>query len=106
VGLVVIDVAWTKQKHILPAAMRMLASDGNVISLIKPHYEAEAKKLMKGVLPEGMVDAVVGAVVAEMNAFGFKVRGTIRSPIVGAKGNVEVLAHLMPPIQALGDSPA
>src|SRR5688572_28460040 len=32
--IVTIDVAWTKQQHILPAAHRMLTSDGHVISLI------------------------------------------------------------------------
>src|SRR6478752_1732141 len=32
--LVTIDVAWTKQKHILPAARHMLRDDGICISLI------------------------------------------------------------------------
>src|SRR6187397_2739767 len=39
VALVTIDVAWTKQRHILPAARRMVADDGDVVTLIKPHYE-------------------------------------------------------------------
>src|SRR6266568_6949275 len=37
VALVTIDVAWTKQRNILPAARRILASDGTVVTLIKPH---------------------------------------------------------------------
>src|SRR3954470_23099800 len=40
VKLVTIDVAWTKQKIILPAAMRLLEPCGDVVTLIKPHYEA------------------------------------------------------------------
>src|SRR5688500_20011582 len=36
VSVVTIDVAWTKQRHILPAARRMIAPGGNVVSLIKP----------------------------------------------------------------------
>src|SRR5437773_5100228 len=50
VDLVTIDVAWTKQRIILPAAARALSSTGAVVTLIKPHYEAEPKMLRGGVL--------------------------------------------------------
>src|SRR5205814_558828 len=50
VGVVTIDVAWTRQKHILPPARRMLAADGWVVTLIKPHYEADPAQLRKGIL--------------------------------------------------------
>src|SRR5437016_12661481 len=33
VDLVTVDVAWTKQRHILPAAARIMKQDGRVISL-------------------------------------------------------------------------
>src|SRR5947207_2315532 len=52
VEIVTIDVAWTKQKHILPAAARLLAPGGAIVSLIKPHYEAPAVLLRRGVLPD------------------------------------------------------
>src|SRR6476620_12477068 len=58
VSLVTIDVAWTRQRNILPAARRILTAGGTVITLIEPHYEAAAAKLVKGVLPEGEVDGV------------------------------------------------
>src|SRR5437773_618782 len=51
VAIVTIDVAWTKQRHILPAARRMLRDDGAIITLIKPHYEADPTLLRKGILP-------------------------------------------------------
>jgi 23S rRNA (cytidine1920-2'-O)/16S rRNA (cytidine1409-2'-O)-methyltransferase len=89
-------VAWTKQRHILPAARRMLADDGAVVTLIKPHYEADAALLRKGILPEEAVDEVVRRVEIDVNAAGFTVIGTVRSPIKGAKGNAEVLAYLKP----------
>src|SRR5215207_2113878 len=66
VGVVTIDVAWTRQRHILPAARRLVAPDGFVITLIKPHYEADPSQLLKGVLPEGDVDGVVNAVRADV----------------------------------------
>jgi 23S rRNA (cytidine1920-2'-O)/16S rRNA (cytidine1409-2'-O)-methyltransferase len=94
VGLVTIDVAWTRQRNILPAARRILAPGGTVITLIKPHYEADAALLVKGVLPEAEVDGVVTSVERDICAAGFDVAATVRSPIVGAQGNVEVLAML------------
>ncbi|MEN7982160.1 MAG: SAM-dependent methyltransferase [Nanoarchaeota archaeon] len=34
-----IDVGWTKQKLIIPNAIKNLKPNGKIISLIKPHYE-------------------------------------------------------------------
>ena len=96
VRVVTIDVAWTKQRHILPAARRLVAHDGFVVTLIKPHYEADPSMLTKGVLPEENVEGVVHAVSADVAAAGFSLLGTVRSPIKGAKGNAEVLAELRP----------
>jgi len=96
VAVVTIDVAWTKQRHILPAARRMLADGGDAVTLIKPHYEAEPVLLRGGVLPEDEVDRVVQAVAKEIGVAGLRLQSIVRSPIKGAKGNVEVLAWLKP----------
>ena len=97
VDLVTIDVAWTKQRLILPSAKRVLKPGGQIVTLIKPHYEAEATQLKRGILPETEVEGVVARVVDEIAALGFAVKGTTRSPILGARGNVEVLALLGAP---------
>src|SRR5271167_1479559 len=47
VDIVTIDVAWTRQRHILPAARKMIKTSGIVITLIKPHYESESPQLRK-----------------------------------------------------------
>jgi len=96
VAVVTIDVAWTKQKHILPAARRMMSDNGVCVTLIKPHYEAEASLLRKGVLPEESVEAAVELAKRDFLASGFEVVDSVRSPIKGSKGNVEVLAWLKP----------
>jgi len=98
VALVTIDVAWTRQKNILPAARKILQDDGRVITLIKPHYEANPSRLNKGILPEGEVDDVVEIVEADVVRAGFIVESRTRSPIEGSGGNVEVLAMLRPRI--------
>jgi 23S rRNA (cytidine1920-2'-O)/16S rRNA (cytidine1409-2'-O)-methyltransferase len=86
-----IDVAWTKQKHILPPAARMLGPSGTVVSLIKPHYEAEASQLRGGVLREEHLDSVLSFVQRDCDAAGFDVIAQTPSPLRGAKGNAELL---------------
>ena len=94
VNLVVIDVAWTKQSKILPAAARVLKPDGQIVTLIKPHYEADPKLLQRGVLPTDQLDAVVEDVRRQIVESGFDCLAVVASPILGGKGNTEVLAHL------------
>ena len=96
VDRVTIDVAWTKQRHILPAARRVLKPAGAVITLIKPHYEADPKLLINGVLPHEMLESIVGQVKGDISECAFTVIDTVLSPIQGAKGNTEVLALLRP----------
>jgi 23S rRNA (cytidine1920-2'-O)/16S rRNA (cytidine1409-2'-O)-methyltransferase len=96
VSLVTIDVAWTRQRNILPAARRMVRDKATVITLIKPHYEAETSQLQKGILPAADVDEVVNRVKGDIRAAGFEVLRTTPSPILGTKGNAEVLAQLQP----------
>jgi 23S rRNA (cytidine1920-2'-O)/16S rRNA (cytidine1409-2'-O)-methyltransferase len=93
---ITIDVAWTKQKHILPAARLLVAEDGIVVTLIKPHYEANPGLLRKGILPVEAVDEVVKATSEDIAEAGFEVVGIVQSPITGGKGNTEVLACLKP----------
>lgn len=94
VDVVTIDVAWTKQRHILPAAHRLMREDGLVVTLIKPHYEAPPAKLRKGVLSAEAMEDVVKSVEADIRAAGFEVMQIVTSPIKGAKGNMEALACL------------
>jgi 23S rRNA (cytidine1920-2'-O)/16S rRNA (cytidine1409-2'-O)-methyltransferase len=94
VDLVSIDVAWTRQKNILPAARKLLKPEGIVISLIKPHYEAPANLLRKGILDTAEIPGILAAVTDDIQAAGFELVQTVESPIKGSKGNTEVLAFL------------
>jgi 23S rRNA (cytidine1920-2'-O)/16S rRNA (cytidine1409-2'-O)-methyltransferase len=96
VDIVTIDVAWTRQRNILPSARRLLRDDGIVISLIKPHYESHASQLRKGILPKDKIAEVMSAVEKDIAASGFDLVRTTVSPIRGGKGNTEVLAWLRP----------
>ena len=96
VNFISIDASWTRQKNILPAARRMLAADGQVVSLVKPHYEAEKSLLRRGVLPVEHVHPVFERVCGDIRAAGFELLAVAQSPILGSGGNVEMLAWLVP----------
>ena len=104
VDVVVVDMAWTPQKHCIPAALKWLKPGGRIITLIKPHYEAKAlgmeDRLTDGVLSEADAELVNQRVIETMPSMGVEVLGVTRSPITGggkkgnARGNVEFLAIL------------
>ena len=68
----------------------------SVVTLIKPHYEADPKLLRGGVLPSESLPAVVENTKTEIEKAGFELVEITDSPIRGAKGNAELLAHLRP----------
>jgi 23S rRNA (cytidine1920-2'-O)/16S rRNA (cytidine1409-2'-O)-methyltransferase len=94
VSFICIDVAWTRQRNILPAARRLLAAQGEIVTLLKPHYESPPAFLRNGILPEEKLDEVLARVYPDMEAAGFAVVATVMSPIKGAKGNAEMLCRL------------
>ena len=96
VDLVTIDVAWTRQHNILPNAMKLLKADGHIITLIKPHYEADKDQTKKGVLDSQAANEVMERTCEGIRQLGFQVEQIIESPIVGGKGNIEYLALLRP----------
>lgn len=97
VDLVVMDLAWTCQRHSVPAALRWLRAEGRILTLIKPHYESqgsERKALVKGALPREIAAAVVARVLGSMSELGARVLADSPSPVIGGGGNSEHLALL------------
>lgn len=94
VRLITIDVGWTPQRLILPAARRNLAGGGDVITLIKPHYEAPQAWLRQGILPDERHDAVLSTVREDVAELGWQIAGEVISPLAGHGGNREYLWHL------------
>ena len=96
VNLVTIDASWTRQSKILPHAGKLLSPRGQIITLIKPHYEADPKLLRRGALPDDARAAVLEHVRHDIACAGFVIAGEAASPIKGGKGNTEILALLRP----------
>ena len=89
VDLVTIDVGWTKQRHVIPAALKWLGSDGLVITLVKPHYELDETQ-RKTMLHDGAISHADAGIVVEQTVAGFEGLGAIAiavliSPLTGAK---------------------
>lgn len=95
VDLVTIDVGWTRQSVVLPYAINILKKTGIIISLIKPHYEADKKLLKNGVLNESQAEAILFDTLDNLlNKFKetLVLEGKVKSPIEGKKGgNTEYL---------------
>ncbi len=91
----VIDVSFISLTLILPPVTKLLASGGQIVSLIKPQFEAGRELVGKG----GVVrdSAVHEAVVARIRQFGvdrlsLECLGICESPLRGPAGNIEFLA--------------
>jgi 23S rRNA (cytidine1920-2'-O)/16S rRNA (cytidine1409-2'-O)-methyltransferase len=92
-------------KVLLPVVKRWLPSanntqgsgEGTVLALIKPQFEAGRAQVSrgKGVIRDPAVHRQVLVDVLEFSRLqGFVVRGLIRSPLLGPKGNIEFLTWL------------
>lgn len=93
VSFAVIDVSFISIRKVLPAVVSRLDVAADVVSLIKPQFEAGRLDVGKGgVVRSATVHTRVlrEAVAAMCDAF-LTPRGLIPSPILGPKGNVEFL---------------
>ena len=96
VDLVTIDVGWTPQRHVLPAAKRIVKPDGRILSLVKPQYEAVEDERVQGVVPEENLEPVLSRVRVHIQEAGLALLAETRSPIAGGGGNAEFLFLLAP----------
>jgi len=109
VSLVTIDAAFISLKILLPVIKKWLAppsslplveghkDEGQIIALIKPQFEAGRKDVARG---EGVIRdpdvhrQILFDVLGFAQSQGLGVRGLIKSPLLGPKGNVEFLAWI------------
>ena len=93
VDLVVSDVSFISVRLIYGAAVRWLRVGGEVVSLIKPQFEAGRGQVGKGgVVRDPTVHRqVLEGVVATLGELGLGLRGLMVSPLQGPAGNTEFL---------------
>lgn len=96
IDLITNDTSWTKQEKILANILANLKENGLIVTLIKPHYEADKKLLHKGKLEEADAEKVAKQTYEQLQQqFPIKGKGLTKSPILGKKGgNSEYIAYL------------
>jgi 23S rRNA (cytidine1920-2'-O)/16S rRNA (cytidine1409-2'-O)-methyltransferase len=92
--LVTIDASFISLKTLLPVVKTWLGTKGELIALIKPQFEAGKADVGKGkgVIRDVQIHRrVLEEVLSFVESQGMVVKGLIKSPILGPKGNVEFL---------------
>ncbi|MDD2372480.1 MAG: TlyA family RNA methyltransferase [Syntrophomonadaceae bacterium] len=96
VDIITIDVSFISTTLVFPVIKDMLKSDGQIISLIKPQFEAGRNKVgKKGVVrdPEVHREVLINC-IASAAKVGLFCTGITYSPITGPQGNIEFFIRL------------
>ena len=99
-SLIVCDASFISLLKVLPVALELAASGADLITLVKPQFEAEGPKAVgkKGVVKDPEAHAAAVARVHDwLEAGGWRVREVADSPITGGDGNVEFLLWAQKP---------
>jgi 23S rRNA (cytidine1920-2'-O)/16S rRNA (cytidine1409-2'-O)-methyltransferase len=96
--LAVVDVSFISLSLVLPALIGRLAENAPIIALFKPQFEVGKAHIGKGglVSDDMATDRALTRLLTELEAFGWGLAASIRSPLPGGDGNVERLLHLVP----------
>jgi 23S rRNA (cytidine1920-2'-O)/16S rRNA (cytidine1409-2'-O)-methyltransferase len=93
--LAVIDCSFISLRKILPPAIALLKTDGKIVALVKPQFEAGKTEVDKGrgvitdaAIHERVLDELKTFVVAQAHLTW---RGVTESPLLGPAGNKEFL---------------
>ena len=91
VDLLVMDVSFISIATVLPAVARSVRPGGDLLLMVKPQFEAGAAAVEKGgVVRDPVVHAAaVARVMLAALDLGLRVRGVVRSPLLGPAGNRE-----------------
>jgi len=98
IDLATLDLSFISLRLVLPAVRDLVATDGRIVALVKPQFEAGRDAVPRGGVVtdprtwERVLNEVMRA--AEGDDAGLKAVRAIRSPIQGGDGNVEFLVDL------------
>lgn len=94
--LAVMDVSFISITKILPALKELLPENAEIISLVKPQFEAEREQVEKGglITDPKVHEQVMDKIKKAAAASGFNILGTCDSPVTGTDGNKEFFIHL------------
>lgn len=95
VDVVTVDVAWTRQRHILPNALTQAKPDGFILSLFKPQYEADPSLVRHGLIKEEDFDSILAECLEMLEQMGIVVADTLRLPRPRQSKNPECMFYIL-----------
>jgi 23S rRNA (cytidine1920-2'-O)/16S rRNA (cytidine1409-2'-O)-methyltransferase len=95
VDIVTLDLSFISVLKVMEAVGRVLKTSGTLLVLIKPQFEVEKHLIARGgiVKDNEVRNAAVQNVIAGIQAYGYAFQASMQSPLTGADGNIEFLAH-------------
>ena len=95
IDIAVVDVSFISLEKVIPAILKFLKREAEIIALIKPQFEVGKGHVGKGgiVRDEVARTDAVNRIVSFVREQGFDVKGVIPSPITGQDGNLEYLIY-------------
>jgi 23S rRNA (cytidine1920-2'-O)/16S rRNA (cytidine1409-2'-O)-methyltransferase len=96
IDLATIDVSFISLDKVLPKVKDLIRKKGEIVSLIKPQFEAGREKVRRGgvVKDRKVHKEVVDKIKLLAQDLGLEVKGLITSPITGPAGNIEYFIYL------------
>ena len=91
INLATIDASFISLKIILPAVLKFLGDEAQILALIKPQFEVAREEVGKGgvVQDSAIHDRVVQDISGFCQSLNLEVEGTCASPVLGPAGNRE-----------------
>ena len=91
VDLITIDVSFISLKIVVPAVLKFLKKEGQILALVKPQFEVGKGNVGKGgvVRDPSQHQKVIENLADFFNTIDLICKATIPSPILGPKGNRE-----------------
>ncbi len=96
IDLAVIDVSFISLTLVVPCVVPFLATEALVVALVKPQFEVGRRQVGRGgiVRDEGLRRAAADKILGCAQQLGLTTLGLLDSPILGQKGNREILIGL------------
>ena len=94
-SLITVDLSFISLTKVITGLTGLLAPEGEIISLIKPQFEAGREQVgKKGVIRSREIHKeVLGRMITFGHKVGLACAGLTYSPVLGPEGNIEFLIH-------------
>lgn len=96
IDIATVDLSFISLTRVLPTLWERLPPSAVIVVLVKPQFEVGRGEVGRGGVVRNIekIQEAINKVTRCAEMAGFKVKGSIPSPILGQKGNVEYLLYM------------